>query len=372
MSIDKKELEKRLKELGKTASFLDTTVGYDVVPTAFSRFNNEILKVGGLPKGRIIEVSGAEGSGKSSFAASFAACTQEYDKEKFIGIADSEGTYTYDWLINMGVDPARCVFIMTNTQEEVFAQCIAWVKTGLFSLVIIDSLGNLAPQSLNSNDWYKQDKKSGSWESAYAVGEFSRLCTNFAKQIVMPLAKTDTILLVCNHIRAQIGGFSRPGMPPPTTTPGGHCFGHDTSMHLVMGKVTDLTNPVSGEFDGIKSRVRVKRSKVGPANISTDDSTHLDFYLTDGIRKIDVFNTLDSAIRKNIILKGGAWYSLVDKDSGEVLAKYQGLENLRNTYLNDADAFAGLKAKVENDKSSDSLSNDTGVTVVEDDFTADL
>jgi recombination protein RecA len=367
---DIKALEKALKEYSVITQFIDLDANVKPLPTAFNKFDTDILKIGGLPKGRIIEVSGPEGSGKSSLALRAAAVAQKNEPDKFIGIADTEGTHTYDWLIANGINPEGCQFIQSNTQEEVFSKVLAWIRTGLFSVVIIDSLANLMPQSLAKGDWYTMDKKTGEWTSSYAVGEFSRLCTNFAKQAVMPLAKTETTLIACNHLRAQIGGFSRPGMPPPTSTPGGYCFGYDTSLQLQTSKVCDLISP-TGEFEGITTRVRVKRSKVpGGSGQSTDDSSHLLFYAKNGLKKTEVFNTIDTAIRKNILVKAGAWYSLVDKSTGEIIKKFQGTENLRNSYLNGDDEFAQLVKMVEEDATEDVMSNDSGVIVVEgeDDF----
>jgi recombination protein RecA len=363
----KKELDKKLKEAGRTANILNDQLTFSVLPTSFDKLDNEVIGVGGIPEGRIIEISGSEGSGKSTFAVRVGAVAQDRYKDKFIGIADSEGTYTFDWLVANGIDPEKCVFCRSNVQEEVFAQIVAWAKTGLFSLIILDSLGNLMPSKLQARDWYSQDSKTGEWSSEYAVGDYSRLCTNFSKQICMPLSENNTTLLVCNHIRAKIGGFVRPGMPPPTTTPGGHCFGHDTSMHLVFSKVKDVVNKKQ-EVEGFVSRVRVKRSKVGQDNVSTDDSSNPTFYFKDGIKKSKVYNTIDSAVLKQILLKAGTWYSFIDKSSGEVLNKWQGLDAVRQYYLNNDEDYSKFKNIVDSDTSTEHMSTDEGIEIVSDEY----
>lgn len=293
--------------------------------------------------------------GKSALAQRIISMAQHAYPDRFVGLIDSEATFMRDWMTQNGVDCDMLQYKQTNTQEDAFKLTTNWVETGKFSVVVIDSLANLMPSKMLSNEWYSVNTKTGEVESSFAVGLFSKLTTDFCKKICMPASKHKTLVVIVNQVRADIGGFARPGMPPPLSTPGGHAFGHDLSIKLVLTKVSDIIAPNSKEVIGFTTRAALRKSKVGVSNGTTDDTSHLAFYFEDGIGKTEVYGTLDMAIRKGVIIKGGAWYNWIWE--GAKVKSWHGQDKVITELLASPTDVALLKEHVAKSKNDGTFSS---------------
>lgn len=340
-SVMLKQLADALKGSGQQVSCITNEL--EVIPTGFPGLDYDVMKCGGLPRGRIIEIYGQAGSGKSALAQRVIGIAQKMFPDKFAGLIDSEATYLRDWMQQNGVDIDLLQYKQTNLQEDAFKTALDWTETGKFSVVVIDSLANLMPAKMAGNEWYTYDSKTSMVKSDYAVGVFAKLTTEFCKKVVMPAANTNTLVIIVNQVRADIGGFSRPGMPPPVTTPGGHAFGHDLTNRIVLSKVEDIEE--NKEIIGFKSRARMRKSKVGTGDGTTDDASHLAFYFQDGIAKTEVYSVFDAAVRNGILLKSGAWYMWTYE--GESFGKWQGTAKAQAHFLDDRDELDKLRKQVE-------------------------
>ena len=318
------QLDELIKKINKDAK--ETIAGYgvkkydnSVIPLSSPRANYSLY--GGIPRGRLIEFFGDEGSGKTTTALDLCANAQKLfynecpDNPKKVLFLDAENTYDPNWAEKLGVDSDRIIFIkpMSQTAEELFQFILDAVDTGEIGLVIIDSLGVLVSQQA-----YEKDIT----ERTYAG--ISMALTNFSKKAEMMCHKQNCTIVGINQMRDNLasayGG---------TTTTGGRAWKHNCSLRIKFQRgdfFDEKGAKVNQSFEnpaGNMVQLSIVKSKCFPNDRKTG-FYRLHYY--NGIMEIE--DTVDVAMKNGFIVQGGAWYSLLDPDSGEQIDKFQGMSRL--------------------------------------------
>lgn len=306
---------------------------------------------GGVPEGRIIELSGAEGSGKTTTAFTIAASYQKTeikrnpDNPRAIILLDNEGTADPVWAKKLGYNmdadaPVPTIIIRPEAQsaEEIFDMALDMLKTGEVGLLIFDSIATLVPQQINEESMEKKQ-----------MGGISSSLTRFANTAVGLLRKYKATLIGINQVRENLSGYG-----DFLLTPGGRAWKHACSMRLMFkrgdffdeegNKLTKGAESPAGhliEVAVLKTKVCKWDRKLG--------YTHLNY-----TRGIDILeDTLDVATHFGYIDNSTQGiYKLLDPDTGEVLVdgdgkeiKIRGRKNLRPYFDEHKDIWRKLYDK---------------------------
>ena len=284
---------------------------YERIPFTSPRLN--YMTFGGIPKGKLIEFYGEEHSGKKTSSLDIVANYQHMDGAKGILYADLENTLDTVWATKLGVDLDDDNFYIFNPTnqgaETIFEKILAMIETDEIGLIIIDSLGVMV-----SNQALEKSVE----EKTY--GGISMALTNFSKKAEMLCHKHDCTVIGINQMRAdmnsQYGG---------TTTTGGLAWKHNVAVRLEfrMGKYFDEKgNDLSRQSEnpvGNYVLVSMKKNKTCPPTRRTG------FYTLKYASGRDYLGDLiEVALKYGIIDRAGAWFSIIDHNTGEVLAKLQG------------------------------------------------
>lgn len=308
------KLETVIKKMSNGFNTGDIKLGVeftDVEKIPFSSMRLNYMTYGGIPVGRICEFSGADGSGKTTTALDLAGNIQKLYPDKKVVFCDIEHTFDSSWATKLGVNIEELVYYDPDTQdaEEVFQNLLDLMDTGEVSLCILDSLGAMVSGQENE----KEVK-----ERTYAG--ISQSLTRFSKKAIPICAKTKCIFLGINQIRDDLNS-----MYGGVVTIGGKAYRHNctTRMSFRKGSYVDekgntlsraCENPVGNivSVDLVKSKVCPPDRKVG-------------FYTLNYMHGIDyVSDTVDLAIKEDIVHQSGAWFTIIDKDTGEILCDEDG------------------------------------------------
>jgi len=250
------------------------------------------LGVGGVPIGRIIEIFGPESSGKTTLSLHVAAEAQKNFKDKKVAFIDVEHAIDPFYARNIGVDMDNLLFSQPNSAEEALNLVDRLVRSGLFSVIITDSVAALTPQC-------ELDGEIGD----HNVGAQARLMGQAMRKFKSIANEYSTALIFINQIRDNIGGM--PGMKT-TTTPGGRALKFHASVRIEIKRI-------GSEFEGAaqsknrkaianKTVAKIIKNKVAPPFL---DASFL-IYFGEGIsREADLLNL---AVKYKIIKKAGSWY----------------------------------------------------------------
>ena len=317
-------LDELIKKINKDAK--ETIAGYgvkrydtSVIPLSSPRANYSLY--GGIPRGRLIEFFGDEGSGKTTTALDVCANAQKLfyeenqEKTKKILFLDAENTYDPHWASVLGVISDDIIFIkpMSQTAEELFQFILDAIDTGEIGLVIIDSLGVLVSQQA-----YEKDIT----ERTYAG--ISMALTNFSKKAEMLCHKHNCTIIGINQMRDNLNS-----MYGGTTTTGGRAWKHNCSLRIKFQRgdfFDDKGAKVNQSFEnpaGNMVQMSIVKSKCFPNDRKTG---FYRLHYCEGIMAVE--DTIDVAMKKGFIVQGGAWYSLIDIQTGEQIDKFQGMAKL--------------------------------------------
>lgn len=296
---------------------------YERIPFTSPRLN--YMTFGGLPIGKLIEFYGAEHSGKTTTALDEVANYQNMERIKAekdstyeprtVVYVDAENTLDNIWATKLGVDvDSMFIFNPTNQgAETIFEQLLKMIDTGEVGFMVIDSLGVMVSnQALEKS---VEDK---------TYGGIAMALTNFSKKAEMLCHKHKCTIIGINQMRAdmnsQFGGM---------TTTGGMAWKHNCSVRLEfrMGKYfDDKGNDLSrGAENPVGNYVLVSMIK----NKTCPPTRRTGFYTLNYLDGIDYLKDLvEVAMKFNIIGKSGAWYTILDVDSGELLEKVQGVNKV--------------------------------------------
>jgi recombination protein RecA len=286
----------------------------EVIPTGALSLDLA-LGVGGIPRGRIIEVYGPESSGKTTVALHMAA-----EAQRLGGIAafiDAEHALDPLYAKKLGVDIDNLLISQPDTGEQALEIAEALVRSGAIDTIIIDSVAALTPQA----------EIEGEMGDTH-VGLQARLMSQALRKLTAVISKSNTIAIFINQIREKVGVM----FGNPETTPGGRALKFYSSVRLEVRKLETLKQGT--EIVGTRTKVKVVKNKVAPPFKEAE----FDIIYGLGISKAGCI--LDMAVDLNIVAKSGAWFSYGENRIG------QGRENAREFLLKDPKLMAEIEQKV--------------------------
>lgn len=285
------------------------------------------LGLGGVPKGRIIEVYGPESSGKTTVALHMVAEVQK--RGGIAGFIDAEHALDPVYAKNIGVDIDNLYISQPDNGEQALEITETMVRSGAVDIVIVDSVAALVPKAEIDGDMGDTH-----------VGLQARLMSQALRKLTAVISKSNCIVIFINQLREKVGVM----FGSPETTTGGRALKFYSSIRLDVRRIESLKS--GGEFVGSRTRIKVVKNKVAPPFKEAE----FDIMFGQGIsREGDI---LDLAASEDIIIKSGAWYAYNNVKIG------QGRENSKQ-YLKD---HPELLAEVENkvrDKYNLSSSSDS-------------
>lgn len=309
MSLDKaiKDIEQMfgrgsIIELGDPSAL----VPVDVIPTGAPSLD-EALGVGGLPRGRIVEIYGPEGSGKTTLLLHIIANAQKLGgRAAFI---DAEHALDPIYARNLGVDVDSLLLSQPMWGEQALSIAEHLIRSGEMSVVVIDSVAALTPKAELDGEMGQQ-----------TVGAQARMMGQFMRKVAGYTNTTQTLLVLTNQIREKVGVM----FGSPETTPGGRALRFYASVRLDVRRIE--TVGAVGEKTHNRTKVTVKKNRMAaPFRIA-----EFDIRFGEGIDVAGCW--LDSALARGEVTKKGGWFYFAN-DDGELLDKVNGREAARSLII---------------------------------------
>lgn len=272
--------------------------------------------IGGLPKGRIVEIYGPESSGKTTLALHCIAEAQKAGGEA--AFIDAEHALDPVYAANLGVDVDSLLVAQPDYGEQALEITEQLVSSGAVDIIVVDSVAALVPKSEIEGDMGDSH-----------VGQHARLMSQALRKLAGTVNKTNCIIIFINQLREKIGVVY--GNPEVTT--GGRALKFYSSIRIDVRKAEQLKNGT--EILGSRTKVKIVKNKVAPPFKSAE----FDIMYGTGISKDG--EILDMAVEYDIIHKGGSWFSYGDQRLG------QGRDNVKAMIKNDPDFAAELEAKIK-------------------------
>ena len=276
------------------------------------------LGIGGVPRGRIIEVYGPESSGKTTLALHVVAEAQKMGGEA--AFIDAEHALDPVYAKKLGVDIDNLIVSQPDTGEQALEITESLVRSGALDVIVVDSVAALVPKAEIDGDMGDSH-----------MGLQARLMSQALRKLAGALNKTKTVLIFINQLREKIGVM----FGNPETTTGGRALKFYASVRMDIRKIENIKQ--DGEFKGSRVRVKVVKNKVAPPFREAE----FDVVYGEGISKAG--NILDMAVNLDIIEKAGSWFSY----NGERIG--QGRENVKKYLRENPEMLADIEKKVRDD-----------------------
>lgn len=313
-----REIRKIEKEYGDNSVFTlgeDVVVDVDVIPTG-SLALDVALGVGGIPRGRLTELYGPDGAGKTTLAYHVVAEAQKLGLD--VLFVDMENSVDINYAKNIGVDVENVYWSQPQYLEEALGVIEAAISTNSFQLIVLDSVASLAPMKEQEDEL--QDAN---------VALTPRFLARFFRRQAHNVRDNNTALLFTNQLRDRIGAWVS-----GYTTPGGHALKHFRSVALYIRRATDIK--ASGEIVGHTAKVNVKKNKLAPPFREAE----LDIIYGEGIDPYR--DLLEVAKNLGVVILKGSYYTYDGDNIG------QGKDNASEALKNDEELFNKIREECLN------------------------
>jgi recombination protein RecA len=291
------------------------------------------LGVGGLPRGRIIEIFGPEASGKTTVALHLIAEAQRLGGD--CAFIDAEHALDPAYAKRLGVDIDNLFVSQPDTGEQALEITETLVRSGALDVVVVDSVAALVPKA----------EIDGDMGDAH-VGLQARLMSQALRKLAGVVSKSRTATIFINQLREKVGIM----FGNPETTPGGRALKFYASVRLDVRRIDSIKSGT--DIIGNRARIKVVKNKVAPPFRSVE----VDIIYGHGISKQG--NIMDVAVEMDIINKSGSWFSYNGQRIG------QGRDNVKNYLLENPEACAEIEAEIRKNYADSKA--DVGLAIVSD------
>lgn len=285
----------------------------DAIPTG-SLALDAALGIGGVPKGRIIEIYGPESSGKTTLALHIVAQAQKRGGE--VAFVDAEHALDPDYAARIGVDIDSMLVSQPDTGEQALEITDALVRSGAVDVVVVDSVAALTPRA----------EIEGEMGDTF-VGLQARLMSQALRKLAGNISKTNCVVIFINQLRMKIGVM----YGNPETTPGGRALKYFSSVRIDVRRIETLK--VGGEMIGNRTRAKIVKNKVAPPFKEAE----FDIIYGEGISKIG--EIVDLGVKLDLIDKAGAWYTYGD-------VRVQGRDSMKEYLREHPDVSDKIEAEI--------------------------
>ena len=304
-NIEKQFGKGSVMKLGDSA----TNMNVECIPTG-SLSLDIALGLGGVPKGRVVEIYGPESSGKTTVALHMVAEVQK--RGGIAGFIDAEHALDPVYAKNIGVDIDNLYISQPDSGEQALEICETMVRSGAIDIVIVDSVAALVPKAEIDGD----------------IGLQARLMSQALRKLTPVVSKNNCVVIFINQLREKVGVM----FGNPETTTGGRALKFYASVRLDVRKIETLKS--GGEVIGNRTRVKIVKNKVAPPFREAE----FDIMFGKGISTEG--DLIDLASNVGIVQKSGAWFSY----NGEKIG--QGRENAKQFLLNNPELKDEIDKKV--------------------------
>jgi recombination protein RecA len=271
--------------------------------------------IGGLPKGRVVEIYGPESSGKTTLALN--AIAQAQAAGGSAAFIDAEHALDVAYAKKIGVQVDDLLVSQPDTGEQALEVAEALVRSGALDIIVVDSVAALVPKAEIEGDMGDS-----------LPGLQARLMSQALRKLTASISKSNTTVVFINQIRMKIGVM----FGSPETTTGGNALKFYASMRLDIRKIENLKD--NQEIIGGRVRVKIVKNKMAPPFRQAE----FDIYFSEGVSRMG--EIVDLGVERNIIEKAGAWYSYSGNRIG------QGRENSKEFLKNNPEMAKEIEAKI--------------------------
>lgn len=307
--IEKKYGAGAVMRLGQT-----TTLNVDAIPTGSMRLDMA-LGIGGVPRGRIVEIYGPESSGKTTVALSIIAQAQKLDGE--VAFIDVEHALDPVYAKALGVNIDNLLVSQPDSGEQALEIAEALIRSGAIDVIVLDSIAAMTTRAEIDGDM-----------GDLHVGQLARLMSQAMRKLTAAISKSNCVAIFINQIREKIGVM----YGNPETTPGGRALKFYSSVRIEVRKGETIKS--GSDVIGASTRCKIVKNKVAPPFKECE----FDLMYGSGISRTG--EILDLAVDLDIIKKGGSWFSYKDQKLG------QGRDNVKELLKNNETLMKEIEEQI--------------------------